>query len=87
MNTRAMTAAEMQDYWLTHTIREHLLREHRTMVEEVKPGHYTQPDDPTWEPHDPKPRTAYSRDPKLCKHQFAGGRSYCPYCGLTNPTL
>jgi len=33
----------------------------------------------------PARRTVYSRDPRICKHQFANGRKVCPYCATTNP--
>lgn len=32
-------------------------------------------------------RTAYSANPRICKHQFAGNRAFCPYCATTNPNL
>jgi hypothetical protein len=35
----------------------------------------------------PMRRTVYSKDPRVCKHQFAGNRPFCPYCATTNPNL
>lgn len=79
-------------YYTEVTLREHLMRANRVEPPaKVKQGTYTEPTDPTWKPkppREPKPITkGYSRDPKLCKHQWAGGRRYCPYCGLTNPRM
>lgn len=78
-----------QAYLTELSLREHLLRAGRPEPRaDVKQGTYTDPNDPHWEP---RPHATinrgsrYSRDPKICRHQFAGNRARCPYCAAPNP--
>lgn len=34
-------------------------------------------------------RTVYSKDPRVCKHQFGGSglEPFCRYCATTNPNI
>ena len=33
-------------------------------------------------------RTVYSKNPRLCKHQFGNGSEpFCRYCATTNPNM
>jgi hypothetical protein len=32
-------------------------------------------------------RTAYSANPRICKHQFGAGEAFCRYCVTTNPDI
>jgi hypothetical protein len=35
----------------------------------------------------PARRTVYSKDPRVCKHQFGSGEAFCRYCATTNPNV